>query len=58
MTIESNKIMGYSELASMPCFDYVLGIVLYYMHGYLLGVTETLMYLWFSTANSKKTFYW
>ena len=50
-------IIGHFGLASMPWFDYVLGIVPDYMHGCLLGAAKTLMYLWFSPTNSKKTYF-
>ena len=48
-----NGVIGHSGLSSMPWFDYVLGIVPEYMHGSLLGVTKTLMYLWFSPTSTK-----
>ena len=40
-------------------FHLTIGIVVDYMHGILLGVTKTLMQLWFLPKNNKcDFFYW
>lgn len=38
-------------------FDLTIGIVVDYMHGILLGVTKTLMQLWFLPKNNKCDFF-
>ena len=40
----------------MPGFDIVLGIVLDYVHGVLMGVTKTTVSKWFSPSQSKQPF--
>eukprot|EP00112_Aurelia_sp_Birch-Aquarium-sp1_P007437 Seg1810.6 transcript_id=Seg1810.6/GoldUCD/mRNA.D3Y31 product="hypothetical protein" protein_id=Seg1810.6/GoldUCD/D3Y31 len=50
-------IIGPSRLASMPWFHYVDGMVPDYMHGCLLGVMKTLLYLWFSPSSSGKEYF-
>lgn len=50
-------ICGPSGLTSMSWFNFVHGMVPDYMHGILMGVTKTLLSLWFSSRNSAETFY-
>ena len=50
-------ICGISGLCAMPHLNIVRGIVPDYMHGVLLGVTKTLLYLWFSPTNSSKPYF-
>jgi len=50
-------LCGVSGLSLLPEFEMALGLVPDYMHGVLLGVTKTLMCLWFSSSNSGKDFF-
>lgn len=50
-------IFDVTSLALMPWFDIVLGMVPDYMHGCLLGITETLLYKWLSASNHKKPYF-
>ena len=48
-----NEVIGHFGLSAMPW----LGIVPEYMHGSFLGVTRTLMYLWFSPTSTNKPYF-
>ena len=50
-------IKGPSVLALHPTFDLVRGIVVDDLHGLYLGVTLTLLRLWFDKGNRNKPFY-
>lgn len=53
----SKGFKGMSGLANLEGFNLVLGIVPEYMHGVLLGVTKTLLNLWFSPSHSSKVYF-
>ena len=52
-----NGVISHSGLSAMPWFDYMLGMVPEHMYGSLLGVTKTLMYLWFSPTNTNNPYF-
>ena len=48
---------GPTVLALHPCFDLAKGIVIDDLHGIYLGVTLSLLHLWFNRINRGKTFF-
>ena len=48
---------GPTVLALRPLFDVVKGVVIDDLHGIFLGVTLTLLHLWFDKANKGKAYY-
>eukprot|EP00112_Aurelia_sp_Birch-Aquarium-sp1_P025623 Seg8607.1 transcript_id=Seg8607.1/GoldUCD/mRNA.D3Y31 product="hypothetical protein" protein_id=Seg8607.1/GoldUCD/D3Y31 len=50
-------VIGPSGLSFMPWYGYAKMTVPDYMHGCLLGVTKTLMQLWFSPTNRAEPFF-
>lgn len=53
----ANGFKGESGLKYLQSYNLVLGTVPDYMHGVLLGVTKSLMNLWFSPSSSGKAFF-
>lgn len=53
----SKGFKGMSGLAYLEGFNLVLDVVPGYMHGVLLGVTKTLLNMWFSPSHSKKEYF-
>lgn len=51
------ETIGISGLMSMPWLDIVLGILPDYMHGVLMGVTKTLLSMWFSPTKCSRSFF-
>ena len=47
-------IKGVNVSMALEDFDLTIGIVVDYMHCILLGVTKTMMELWFLPKNNKK----
>ena len=47
-------IKGVNVFMALEDFDLTIGIVVDYMHCILLGVTKTMMELWFLPKNNKK----
>ena len=45
-------VKGYSWFMFIPGFDIIKGIAVDYMHCVLLGVTKTLMTLWFDKSHT------
>ena len=50
-------VKGPTVLALLPSFDLVWGVVIDDLHGIFLGVTLTLLHLWFDKSNKTKPFY-
>lgn len=50
-------VKGPTVLALLPSFDLVWGVVIDDLHGIFLGVTLTLLHLWFDKANKTKLFF-
>ena len=48
---------GPTVLALHPCFDLVSGVVIDDLHGIYLGVTQSLIRLWFDKINRGKPFF-
>ena len=44
-------------LALHPCFDLVQGVVIDDLHGIFLGVTLTMLNLWFSKGSRGKAYF-
>ena len=56
-TKQVRGIKGPSVLALHHCFDLVGGVVIDDLHGIYLGVTLTLLHLWFDRSNRGKMYY-
>lgn len=57
---DKERIKGFkslSDLAFLQSFDLVKGVVPDYMHGILLGITNTLLSKWFSPTQSGKNYF-
>lgn len=50
-------VKGPTVLALLPSFDLVWGVVIDDLHGIFLGVTLTLLHLWFAKSNKAKPFF-
>lgn len=48
---------GPCVLALHPCFDLVNGVVVDDLHGIFLGITLTMLKLWFNKGSRRKTYY-
>ena len=48
---------GLTVLALHPCFDLVGGIVIDDLHGVFLGVTSTLLNLWFHKSHRRQPYF-
>lgn len=48
---------GPTVLALLPSFDLVWAVVIDDLHGIFLGVTLTLLHLWFAKSNKTKPFF-
>ncbi len=49
-----NGIKGFSLVLAMQHHSIIPGYVIDYMHGALLGVTKTMLMLWFSASKDTK----
>lgn len=49
-----NGIKGYSLVIALEHHSIIPGYVIDYMHGALLGVTKTMLTLWFSSSKDNK----
>ena len=52
----ADGIKGPSWFAGLSSYDIIKGTSIEYMHGLCLGVTKTLLCLWFGTENASKPF--
>ena len=50
-------VKGPCVLALHPCFDLVQGVVIDDLHGIFLGVTLTMLNLWFSKGSRGKAYF-
>ena len=50
-------VKGPTVLALHPCFDLVQGVVIDDLHGLYLGVTLTMLNLWFGKGNRGKEYF-
>lgn len=55
--IEELGITGISSLLAIPDYDIILQTPIDWMHCVLLGVTNTLMELWFNSENHEEAYY-
>lgn len=46
-------IKAVTSLLMLPQFSVVKGVVVDYMHGVLLGVTKSILFLWFDSAEQR-----
>ena len=54
LLLQVNGIKSFSLLLGLhPSFDVVKGVVVDYMHGILLGIVKTMLYLWLEASQHK-----